>query len=356
VLTERAQIAGLMLMTRVLYVDNGPDLAEITRSLLEKRVDLDVDIAHSITDATDMLGAREYDAVVSGHCLPDLDGIGFLRTLRGKGNDIPFILYSDRNRDDVAIEALDGGADFYLQKGGDPESQLAELVNLINHSVKRKEAEDALQLANKKLNLLGRVTRHDIRNQLTALSGYLELAKDRTMDEKTSRYIESSIRALENIDKILEFGRDYEFTGTMKPEWIDAKEMCQQQMSSLTFRNVRLQIELDHLEILADALLGKVFYNLAYNALKHAKNVKNIRFYYRESGDGLRLICKDDGFGVKREDKESIFAGKRGHGLYLVSEILRTNGMSIKETGELGEGARFEIQVPKGKYRLTKSK
>jgi len=343
-------------MTRVLYVDNGSNLPKMARSLLETRVDFDVDIAHSITDAIDMLGAREYDAVVSGHALPDLDGIGFLRTLRGKGDDIPFILYSDKNGEEVAIEALDGGADFYLQKGRDPESQLAELANLINHSVKRKKAEDALQLANKKLNLLGRVTRHDIRNQLTVLSGYLELAKDRTMDERTSRYIESSIRALESIDKILEFGRDYEFTGTMKPEWIDVKEVCQEQMSNLDFGNVRLQIELDHLDILADALLAKVFYNLADNALKHAKNVKNIRFFHRESQDGLILICKDDGFGVKREDKKSIFEGKRGHGLYLVSEILRTNGMSIKETGELGEGARFEIHVPEGKYRLTKSK
>jgi signal transduction histidine kinase len=343
-------------MTRVLYIDNGSNLSKMAKSLLETRVDFDVDIARSVTDAIDMLGAREYDAVVCGHVLPDLDGIGFLRTLRGKGDDIPFILYSDKNGEEVAIEALDGGADFYLQKRRDPESQLAELANLINHSVKRKKAEDALQLANKKLNLLGRVTRHDIRNQLTVLSGYLELAKDRTMDERTSRYIESSIRALESIDKILEFGRDYEFTGTMKPEWIDVKEVCQEQMSSLDFGNVRLQIELDHLEILADALLAKVFYNLANNALKHAKNVKNIRFFHRESGDGLILICKDDGFGIKREDKKSIFEGKRGHGLYLVSEILRTNGMSIRETGELGEGARFEIHVPEGKYRFTKSK
>jgi len=99
-----------------------------------------------------------------------------------------------------------------------------------------------------------------------------------------------------------------------------------------------------------------VFYNLGDNALKHGKNVKEIRFYYKESKDGLTLICEDDGFGVKKEDKERIFDGKRGHGLYLVSEILRTNGMSVEETGKLGEGARFEIHVPKGSYRIKKSR
>jgi len=342
-------------MTRVLYVDSGSDVLDISKILLEGKGELDVDTAHSAEDASGKLTVKEYDAVVSGYKLSDASGIDFLRALREKGNDVPFILLSQKGRYGTAIEALDTGADFCLQRDGDPESQLAELVNMINHSVQRKMAEEALQLANRKLNLLGHVTRHDIRNQLAVLSGYLQLARDRTTDEKTSRYLESSIRAMENIDRLLEFGKDFEKTGTMKPEWVDVKKVCQQQMSNLVLRYVVPRIELEGLEILADGLIGKVFYNLGDNALKHGKNVKEIRFYYKESKDGLTLICEDDGFGVKKEDKERIFDGKRGHGLYLVSEILRTNGMSVEETGELGEGARFEIHVPKGSYRIKKS-
>ena len=56
------------------------------------------------------------------------------------------------------------------------------------------------------------------------------------------------------------------------------------------------------------------------------------------------------------EDKERIFTrgfgSKRGYGLYLAREILALTGMTIAETGEAGKGARFEITVPKGGYRV----
>ncbi len=347
---------GLIQMTRVLYADNESDMLDISRILREGKGELEVDTARSAGDALSKLAASQYDAVVSGYGLSDMNGIELLRSLRGKENEIPFILLSEKGKESIAIEALDSGADFCLQREGDPGSQLAELVNMIDHSVQRKKAEEALQQANRKLDLLGHVTRHDIRNQLAVLSGYLQLARDRTTNEKTSRYLDSSIRATENIDKLLEFGKDYEKAGTLKPEWVEVKKVCQQQMSNLVLRNVVPKIELDGLEILADGLIGKVFYNLGDNALKHGKNVRQIRFYYKVSKDGLTLICQDDGFGVKREDKDRIFEGKRGHGLYLVSEILRTNGMSIRETGELGEGARFEIHIPKGSYRIKESR
>ncbi|MGD0056913.1 MAG: HAMP domain-containing sensor histidine kinase [Methanomassiliicoccales archaeon] len=342
-------------MRRVLIVDSQSELIDLSKTLLKRRGELEFDAVASAKEAFGKLAESEYDAIVSGYRLLDINGIEFLRSLRGQGNEIPFILLSEKGKEVLAVEALDNGADFCLQRGGDPESQFSELVNMIDHSVERRKAEEALQLANRKLNLLGHVTRHDIRNQLTVLSGYLQLARDRTVDEKISRYLESSIKAMDKIDKLLEFGKDYEATGTMKPEWIDAKKVCEQQMSDLVLRNVTLKIDLEGLEILADELIGKVFYNLADNASKHGKNIKRIHFFYKESKDGMTLICQDDGFGVKREDKERILDGKRGHGLHLVSEILRTNGMSIKETGELGEGARFEIHIPNGSYRIKKS-
>ena len=59
--------------------------------------------------------------------MPDMNGIEFLKKVRASGNTIPFVLFTGRGREEVVIEALNEGANFYLQKGGEPKSQFAEL-------------------------------------------------------------------------------------------------------------------------------------------------------------------------------------------------------------------------------------
>ena len=108
------------------------------------------------------------------------------------------------------------------------------------------------------------------------------------------------------------------------------------------------------LEIYADPLLGKVFYNLIDNALKYGGGkMTSIRITSRETNTGLCLLFEDDGAGIAVEDKKHLFErgfGKNtGLGLFLSREILSITGITIRETGEPGSGARFEMDVPKGR-------
>ena len=68
-------------------------------------------------------------------------------------------------------------------------------------------------------------------------------------------------------------------------------------------------------------------------------------------------MCEDDGIGIPVAEKEYIFEhgfGKHtGIGLFLSREILSITGLSICECGEEGKGARFEITVPVGKFRIN---
>ena len=73
--------------------------------------------------------------------MPGMDGIAFLKTVRASGNTIPFILFTGRGREEVAIQALNEGADFYLQKGGEPISQFTELEHQIRLAVNQRRAE-----------------------------------------------------------------------------------------------------------------------------------------------------------------------------------------------------------------------
>jgi len=83
--------------------------------------------------------------------------------------------------------------------------------------------------------------------------------------------------------------------------------------------------------------------------------VTEIRVSSRNEGDDLIVVWEDNGIGIAADEKERIFErgfGKNtGLGMFLVREILSLTGITIKETGEPGTGARFEIIVPKGAYR-----
>ena len=125
------------------------------------------------------------------------------------------------------------------------------------------------------------------------------------------------------------------------------------------FTTVTIDRRLENFEIFADRLLRTVFLNLFENAVMHGGNVTRIHVSGSETPEGFAIVVEDNGNGISPEDKEKIFQkgiGKHtGLGLFLVLEVLMITGLSIKETGEFRQGARFEILVPKGKYRLVGS-
>src|SRR4030042_4209924 len=129
-------------MIEILVVDDEPSLLEIAKAFLERKGGIKADTASSADDALTMMSGRDYDAIICDYMMPGMDGLELLKLLREQGNNIAFVLFTGRGREDVAMEALNSGADFYLQKGGDPKIHFAELVNLINHSVARKRAND----------------------------------------------------------------------------------------------------------------------------------------------------------------------------------------------------------------------
>jgi len=128
----------------VLYVDDEPDLLQIGKIFLEDSGTIDVETTLSGHDGLEKISAGKYDAVISDYQMPGMDGIEFLKSIRKSGNSIPFILFTGKGREEVVMQALNGGADFYLQKGGDPQVQFTELVHYIYRAVERKQAHDTI--------------------------------------------------------------------------------------------------------------------------------------------------------------------------------------------------------------------
>lgn len=230
----------------------------------------------------------------------------------------------------------------------------------IRDITERKRANVALSLAIKKLNLLSSVTRHDIKNQLMALEGYLDLSKD-FLDDPTqiSEYIAKEKKIADTIARQISFTKDYEDLGMKAPFWQNVSLIIRTVVTRLPMRNVLVDTGDPGLEIFADQLLEKVFYNLIDNALRYGgEDMTTIRVTGREDNGVLIITVSDDGGGISSGDKTQLFTrgfGKHtGLGLYISREILSITGITITENGEPGKGARFEITLPKGTYRFTR--
>jgi PAS domain S-box-containing protein len=220
----------------------------------------------------------------------------------------------------------------------------------------RKRFEAAIQLANRKLNTLSSITRHDILNQITAIVMYLSLAEETVTDPVVVGQLKKIEQITDLIQKQIRFTRDYQNIGENAPQWQDVAQTIDNAIAGLDLKNARVEKDLDNLEIFADYLLEKVFYNLVENSVRHGEKVTAIRFSCQRSGDDLLVLCEDDGVGIPETAKERIFKREyyrnTGYGLFLAGEILSITGLSIRETGAPGKGARFEIRIPKGAFRF----
>jgi PAS domain S-box-containing protein len=133
---------------KVLLIDDEPDLLDMSKKFLELDKSMSVGAATSADDALEKLKHQDYDVIISDYQMPGKDGIQLLKEIRGMGNKIPFILFTGRGREEVAIEAFENGADHYLQKGGDVEAQFSELRHRINQSIDLQRAEKEVDAVN----------------------------------------------------------------------------------------------------------------------------------------------------------------------------------------------------------------
>ena len=132
-------------MIRVLMVDDDPSILEVSAIFLERAGDIKVDVAESAADALKRLldETRPYDVVISDYAMPEMDGIAFLKAVRSRDPHIPFILFTGKSREEVVIEALNSGADYYIQKDGNPKVLFTELSHQIRQAAGREKARKA---------------------------------------------------------------------------------------------------------------------------------------------------------------------------------------------------------------------
>jgi len=456
---------------RVLYADDEESLRKIVTMYLEIiDTSLVIESVSSAADALKALEKHDYDCIISDYQMPGMNGIDFAQIVKRK-HDVPFIIYTGRGSEEVAVVAFSVGVDDYVRKEVDP-SHYHVLARRIETVVQRKrsefarrQAETALKESEKmyrklvdlapdgiitldfrgfirssnsafieltgfsedeivgkhfseldtihygqiptfakmfgtilmgrnsepfefqfhrkdgaerwgeahatiaeieeskkvmlaitrditdrkrehdKLDVTGRITRHDIRNKLTIIAANLDLSKRKL---KSNKDINDNLAdmhdACDNIIKILDFAANYEKLGIEAKRPINVSLIFESALNMFETKDITVENDCQGLTVQADSMLKSVFYNLIDNTLRHGGEVSKIRFYAEE--DGSRIIYEDDGIGLpadKRRNFNSHTDKTSINGLTLIKRIVESYGGSMKEEGQPGGGSRFVI-------------
>ncbi|WP_292346742.1 MULTISPECIES: PAS domain S-box protein [unclassified Methanoregula] len=298
-----------------------------------------------LPDATEQNLAEVYEAYREG------------TSQRYPMHEMPIVrgMYGENRHIDDMIVVRPDGTTVQLEVFGTPLTDTrgqvtASLVSFLDIT-DRKRAEKVIREANRKINLLTSITRHDVANQITVLRGYARIAMMKKPSPEITEILQKIDEAISAIAHQIAFTKAYQELGVQAPGWQSIRDIIARQKSD----GISLTCTCDA-EIYADPMLERVFFNLIDNAARHGGNVTAITVSCRPASDTLTIIVSDNGVGVPSDQKERIFDkgfGKHtGYGLFLAREILAITGITIHETGTPGRGAVFEITVPKGTYRL----
>ena len=242
---------------------------------------------------------------------------------------------------------IEVNGEFVRNQSGQPSS----IVFIARDITKRRKTEEAIKIANKKLNLLSGITRHDIKNKVITIQGFLRFVRNSKDIDAIQPFLDKIHESTKAIEHQIDFMKDYQDLGVHSPKWLNLSNM----IISGSKPAISVTDETGTLQIFADPLFEKVLHNLTDNTIRHGETATKVNVSVVIDKENIRIIWTDNGVGVPVDKKEMIFQkgyGKNtGFGLFLIREILAITGLTIQETGEPGKGARFEITVPNGKWR-----
>ena len=224
---------------RVLHVDDDPSIREISKLILLDMGSFEIEEACYVDEAFKKLSTGQYDVVVSDYEMPQKNGLDFLKELREQNNQIPFILFTGKGREEVVIKALNLGANRYVNKQGTPETVYAELASSITQTVEHARTQSFLRRSEERFSFLSAATFEGI-----GFSEEGKIVDANNQLEKMIGYSHSEVLGLKVIDLIAPEFRDFiqaniksgtedpyecllvKKDGSVLPAEIRAKNMC----------------------------------------------------------------------------------------------------------------------------------
>lgn len=352
---------------RILLVEDNPADADLVKEILSEG-HFAITHVETLASLVQALEKRTFDLVLLDLFLPDCQGLQAVHKTLGLAPAVPVVVMSGLNDEQIALDAVQDGAQDYLVKGI---VEPALLTRSIRYAIERKRLHDRLSQA-EKLAALGQLVSgiaHELNNPLTSVIGYAELAlKTGDPDEKLKSYLETihveGKRAQMIVRNLIAFST------RRKPRRaeIDINELLDKTIElrseELTSKNVSVRREYGDLpRVLANAeQLQEAFLNIVVNAeqaLSEAKDEPTMLVRSElDEGAGNRWVAvtiSDNGPGITPKHLGRVFdpffttkpIGKgAGLGLSVTHGIVLEHGGAICVVSNPGGGATFVVKLP----------
>ncbi|MFB6086776.1 MAG: sensor histidine kinase [Halodesulfurarchaeum sp.] len=253
----------------------------------------------------------------------------------------------------------------YLSISGAPIVESGEVKRLVfafEDVSDRRERERELEVMTRQLEVLNRVVRHDIRNEMAVILGFIETAADVVDDPMAAEYLDRAQRAGEHVVSITKAARDLmDVVTASEPPDLDAIEIrpiLEEEIGMVREANPEATIGIDgsipDVTVRATELLDSVFRNLLTNAIVHNDIEERKVTVSARTEDGiLRVEIADNGPGIPDEEKWKIFGkGERGLdsestgiGLFLVENLVTQFDGDVWVEDNEPRGAVFVVEL-----------
>lgn len=192
-------------------------------------------------------------------------------------------------------------------------------------------------------------------NQLSQAAETLKKIRQVKDEREIREFLQEELLVIENLRFHLNLLEEYLGDEVKAPDWYTLDGILNQALNARHLGHIRFFSDIRGIEIFTGRDCGRIFPTLIENSIVHGKKVTSIRVTSKETKDGLLIVYSDDGVGIPYQEKATLFEWGHGihraHSLFLSRQMLAITDISIRETGTFEKGARFEILVPRDRWR-----
>jgi signal transduction histidine kinase len=358
-------VASVEAPLTVLLVEDNPNDARLIRRHLENAETAflpdEITLYHErrLDDGLRRLDETAVDLLLLDLGLPESDGADTFERARGRTAGVPVVVLTNLQDEQTAVDLLKQGAQDYLNKGALSEEQL---VKSVRYALERQEQKRKLQATTEQLEVLNRILRHDIQNDVQVLQMWSKGLLD-SLPAEHEADLRKIIETSEHIQELTENSRAYieAVTGETdletEPTRLDdvLRDELQKARSVADSATFTVEGSIPPATVTANGMLSSVFRNLLNNAVQHStSDAPEVEICVTERESVVRVTIADDGPGVPDAQKTRIF-GKGEHGLesagtgiglYLVNTLVTKFGGEVwVDDREDGSGAVFVVEL-----------
>lgn len=350
--------------TDVLVVEDNPGDAKLLRHHLRKSSltsaagGPDITRVERLDDGFEKLSETAFDVVFLDLGLPESSGMETLDRFLDRYTTIPVVVLTGLKNHDLAVEAIQRGAQDYLVKddiGGDT------LARSLRYAIERKKSERELRRQKEQMEFFNSILRHDMLNGMEVIKMRAELLERRGEGDIAG----DAETIVEWSDNIIDLTRKVKsvldtLTDESDPELarVDLVPIVEDEAERVRGMDDAVTIDVatpDQAPVIADDLLSEVVGNLLSNAVEHGGDGPvEIEASVTETDGQIRLEIRDDGPGIDDETKDRVFdrgetgdqSGGTGFGLYFVNSMVAVYGGEVTLGDSEDGGTVVIVKLP----------